>query len=149
MFQSRNRKRVTKVFEKPSLTKQAFKDECDINNILQKYQKTQLLTHVTKVQGQYGDFSNVLDYQSALNAVIDANDRFQGLPAKVRDRFQNDPTQLIKFVTDESNRDEAINLGLIPKPKKQTTEKDAPTQKTKNDELNDDKKSSDNSASKG
>ena len=98
--------------EEPSLAQQHFKDECDINNILRQFNITGLLPENT-LSPRYGDFSGIVDYHSALNAVIAAENEFEALPAQLRARFQNDPEQLINFIEDESNREEAINLGLI------------------------------------
>lgn len=114
----KTRKRVQKSFKGTiSRTKQAFKDECDINKILSKYHKTQLLQHVNTHQGSYGDFSHATDYQTALNAVMDAQNSFMELPASLRKHFNNDPSQFVSFVSDEKNRAQAQELGLIPKPK--------------------------------
>ena len=62
--------------ETESRTKQSFKDECDINNILSKYQKTGIVNHINQSEGQYGDFTSEQDYQKALNTVIQAQDMF-------------------------------------------------------------------------
>lgn len=99
-----------------SLTKQSFLKECDINNIMSKYQKTGLIDHVCKYEGSYGDFLNVSDYQSSLNAVMSAQEEFNSLPSSLRARFSNDPAQFLQFVNDDSNREEAIKIGLIPSP---------------------------------
>ena len=66
----------------------------------------------------YGDFTDVVDYETALQRVITAQDSFDALPAKLRDRFENSPANLIEFLNDESNRDEAVKLGLINPPEK-------------------------------
>ena len=102
----------TFVFSKPSLAKQSFRDECDINNILRQFNVTGQLP-VGSVQPQYGDFSGITDYQSALNAVMAAQDSFLQLPAKVRARFDNDPALFVEFASDEANRDEMKALGLL------------------------------------
>jgi len=102
----------TFVFSKPSLTKQSFRDECDINNILRKFNVTGQLP-IGSVQPQYGDFSGITDYQSALNAVMAAEDSFLQLPAKVRARFSNDPAVFLDFASDEANKDEMKALGLL------------------------------------
>ena len=99
-------------FSKPSLTKQSFRDECDINNILRKFNVTGQLP-AGRVQPQYGDFSGITDYQSALNAVMTAQDSFLELPAKVRAKFGNDPAVFLDFVSDEANKDEMKALGLL------------------------------------
>lgn len=113
-------RRLQVSFEKPSRTKQAFKDECDVNNILKKYQKNHLITHVNSIQGSYGDFTNATDYQEALNSVMLANERFQGLPAHIRQQFNNDPASFIDFISDDQNYDKALQLGLLDKQKAET-----------------------------
>jgi phage internal scaffolding protein len=100
------------VFTRPSRTQQSFRDECDINNILRQFNVTGQLP-VGSVQPQYGDFSGITDYQSALNAVMAAQDSFLALPAKVRARFDNDPALFVEFASDEANKDERKALGLL------------------------------------
>ena len=101
--------------EDASLAQQHFKDECDINNILRQFNITGLLPEHT-LSPRYGDFSGITDYHSALNQVIAAEDEFMNLPADLRARFQNDPAQLIEFLENSQNKDEAIKLGLIANP---------------------------------
>lgn len=140
----RERRRVQLKFSEPSRTKQAFKNECDINQILAKYQKTQMLTHVNSHQGNYGDFSNATDYQTALNSVMAANEAFMGLSSTIRSRFNNNPASFIDFISDDQNYDEAFKLGILDpvksqiyleskKPKSSTSSKDS-----SNKPLNDD-----------
>jgi phage internal scaffolding protein len=100
------------VFTRPSRTKQSFRDECDINNILRQFNVTGQLP-VGSVQPQYGDFSGITDYQSALNAVMAAQDSFLQLPAKLRAKFDNDPALFVEFASDEANRDEMKAMGLL------------------------------------
>lgn len=98
--------------EDASLTQQHQKDQADINFIIEQFNVTGILP-TSPVSPSYGDFSGVHDYQSALNALIALQDDFDGLPAKVRAKFDNDPENLINFLNNEENRDEAIELGLI------------------------------------
>lgn len=98
------------------LTKQSFKDECDINNIMKRYQATGVITHINNRTPEYGDFSDPVDFQQALNTVIESQTMFADLPAELRDRFGNDPQKLLEFLADESNRDEAVKLGIIKAP---------------------------------
>jgi len=100
----------------PSMTIQSAKDECDINKILAKYLRTRLLDHVRENQGQYGDFTSVQDYHASVQQVREADEMFNSLPSDLRKRFSNDPGSFLSFVGDEANRDEAMELGLIPKP---------------------------------
>jgi phage internal scaffolding protein len=100
------------VFVRPTRTQQSFRDECDINSILRKFNVTGQLP-VGSVQPQYGDFSGITDYQSALNAVMAAQDSFLELPAKIRARFDNDPALFVEFASDEANKDEMKAMGLL------------------------------------
>jgi len=100
--------------EDATLAQQHFKDECDINNILRQFNVTGLLPEST-LSPRYGDFTGIVDYHSALNQVIAAEDEFMRLPAQTRARFNNDPAQLIDFLDKEENKNEAITLGLVNK----------------------------------
>jgi phage internal scaffolding protein len=106
--------------EDATLAQQHFKDECDINNILRQFNVTGLLPEAP-LSPRYGDFSGITDYHTAMNAVIAAEDGFMALPADLRARFQNDPAQLIDFLSDENNRSEAEKLGLLDAQKTEST----------------------------
>jgi len=93
---------------------QNLHETTDINRIMAKYQKTGLLTHVNTYAGEYGDFSGVPDYKTGLERVQAAEEMFASLPAKIRDRFFNDPARFIEFATDKSNQQEMRDLGLAP-----------------------------------
>lgn len=108
-----NREVVDTVCEGPSLTKQSFKDECDVNVLLEKYLSTGLLDHVVESEGRYGDFLTGLDYHSAMNVVVAAREAFEELPAKLRRRFHEDPAEFLDFVADPENVDEMRKLGLL------------------------------------
>ena len=96
-----------------SLTHQSMKDECDMNRIMLKWQKTGVIDHAKTFEGQYADFTHVTgDYQEHMNAVIQANEMFGTLPSTVRKRFNNDPGEFLEFVGDPSNAEEMVSLGL-------------------------------------
>ncbi len=100
----------------PTPTQQHLKAECDINNILRQYDKTGLITHVNNATAQYGDFTEVNEYQESLNRVIAAQDAFAALPSHVRKRFANDPGEFFEFATDPSNFDAMVEMGLAEAP---------------------------------
>jgi len=102
----------------PSLAQQHMKDECDINNIVERFGVTGQLPEVPAYAPSYGDFTGIGDYRDALDKVLAADEAFMALPAKVRERFDNDPALLVDFISDINNRSEAIELGLIPPPVK-------------------------------
>ncbi len=106
--------KVSITFPKKGRTKQSFKDECDINNIMAKYQKTGALAHVNTYQQQYG-FATSVDFSEAMRLVTTAQDMFDGLPSSIRTRFANDPGQFLDFVQNADNDAEMQKLGLIAK----------------------------------
>lgn len=99
-------------------TQQQFKEESDINEIVRRFGLTGELPEDLRVP-QYGDFTEVRDFQTAMNAVRQAEESFMALPAEVRARFANDPQKLLEFMADDANRAEADKLGLLrPAPEK-------------------------------
>jgi phage internal scaffolding protein len=96
----------------PTMAQQQFRDECDINTIMEKFGQTGQVPTSARMP-QYGDFTGITDYHTAINAVIQAEESFGAMDAKIRARFDNDPGRFVEFCLDENNRDEAIKLGLI------------------------------------
>jgi len=88
-------------------TKQSFKDEVDVNNIIRRFQKTGELPAASRVP-RYEDFSNVPSYQDALNFVAGVNDAFLELPSRIRNQFSNDPGAYLDFVSDPKNADALV-----------------------------------------
>lgn len=93
-------------------TQQKHKKECDVNEIIQKYDKNGLITHVSKFEAKFGDMTG-LDFKRALDTVRSAQSMFEELPAEVKRRFRQSPEELLRFMEDPGNRAEAIELGLI------------------------------------
>lgn len=96
----------------PSLTKQSFAEEVDINTIVKRFGLTGQLPENVAVP-QYADFDQVVDYHSAMLQVRAAQEAFMKMPAHVRARFNHDAGALVDFVSDERNRAEAERLGLV------------------------------------
>lgn len=105
-------KRVQLSFSKPSRTLQAHKDDCDINNIMKKYRQTGVLPSSSRLFS-YGDFSNVNDFLTAQDQLLQAQAAFDALPATIRKFFDNEPANFLQFFEDPSNAAKARELGLI------------------------------------
>lgn len=116
----------------PTKTRQEFKDEADINNILSRYERDGIIPETRDGAPQFADLTDPIftDFQRAQNIVIDAQEAFEALPARVRERFNNDPASLIQFIQEPNNRAEAIELGLINRPM-ETPAAEPPAQVTK------------------
>lgn len=102
-------------FSEPSLTQQQFADEADINTLLNRYELTGQFypNSVSRRLPKFGDFSSDLDYLQAEIVVAETNEYFDSLPARVRERFNHDPAQLLEFLSDPANRAEAERLQLV------------------------------------
>lgn len=108
------------VFDEASRTQQHFKDECDIDRILKKYNETGFLVNPLEPRrpAKWGDFSSVADYQASMNRLVQVQEAFDALPSRVRERFRNDPMQMLAFLEDPANKEEAVSLGLVSPPEK-------------------------------
>lgn len=95
-------------------TEQNHKNECDINKLIRKYDKTGLINHINKIEAKFGDMTG-LDFRDMNDKIISARNMFDGLPSEIRNRFDNDVQKLLAFMDDPNNRDEGIKLGLIKK----------------------------------
>lgn len=95
----------------PSLAQQQFAEECDINTIVRRFGLTGELPKDLVVP-QSGDFTEVVDYHTAMNIVRKADESFMEMPAEVRSKFNNDPQRFLEFVYDPTNQDEARKLGI-------------------------------------
>lgn len=99
----------------PSRTKQEFAKDADINNIVKKFIKTGQLppTALAQQKQAYADYSEIGSFHESFNQILGAREMFQQLPVEIRNRFQNDPGQLLDFVADPANETEARELGLL------------------------------------
>jgi len=97
-----------------SLTKQSFTKECDINNIMAKYQKTGALDHVNKHEASYG-YATSEDFTSSMEIVARGQKMFAELPSSIRTKFDNDPSKFLDFVQDQNNLTEMQEMGLAHK----------------------------------
>lgn len=90
---------------------QSFKDECDINNIMRKFQRTGMLDWINTYDGEFADVTGIT-FEASMNTILKAQEMFDDLPSTVRDRFANNPALFFDFVHDPKNLDELRNLGL-------------------------------------
>ena len=112
----KNRIRVQTFNSDPSQTEQQFKDDADANHIMAKYLKDPTYDPFIKKTGIYADVSQVPDLAQALETVTQAQASFDALPSDLRAKFGNSPVQMVEFLRDPKNTEEAIKLGLVNKP---------------------------------
>lgn len=106
--------------EGPSLTRQEFAEECDINTIMARYETTGQLPINNGAEPRYVDFTAFPDdLMGTMSQLSQATDAFMTLPAKVRREFDNDPHMFVDFASDPSNIDQLREWGLakpLPEP---------------------------------
>lgn len=103
-------------FEKPSLTQQHFKQECDINNIVATYQETGIMPQGTR-EPLFGDFAGIPSSFMESQALFkEAQDKFYSLPSDLRKMLDNSPQKLLEFMSNPANTEACVQYGLFNKP---------------------------------
>lgn len=98
-----------------TLAQQHFKDECDINTLVERFGLGYEAPKGLRVP-VYGDFTGINDFHTAANRIAEAHEAFDQLPAAVRYRFANDPYEFVAFCSDEKNRGELDKWGMLLPP---------------------------------
>lgn len=81
--------------EDPSLTVASDAIDADINTIVRRFGVTGEWP-ITARLPTYDDFTQIVDFQTAQNALRAAQEAFDALPAEVRQAFNNDPQRLLE-----------------------------------------------------
>lgn len=102
--------------DEPSLTRQEFAEECDINSIMKRYEGHDIGSIMRRdVTPTYIDFSdvpdNLMDY---LEMQKNAENAFMTLPAAVRREFDNNALEFVAFASDPGNLEQMRTWGLAP-----------------------------------
>lgn len=119
---------IAQKFKEPSLVQPQFKHECDINKNVKMTRDSEgnARTVVSVLPSSlppraskpvYGDFTKYTPEKlmEAKNFILEAERQFNELPATIRERFANSPHKLVEFLSNDSNYDEAVKLGLANK----------------------------------
>lgn len=97
------------------VTKDSFKKDSDINVIVARWLKSGVPPDsMRNGEARYLDFSNVEDYQVMQNRIAGVRSEFEMMPSSIRTFFQNDPANMIEWLSIEENREEAVEMGLLP-----------------------------------
>lgn len=94
------------------LTKQSFREGCDINFIVRQHAQTGMFTHLNPIAPTYGDNSAAVDLQTSIQAVRDAQANFEQLPAAVRQAASHSPVQLLEMLGNEEAFAHLVDVGL-------------------------------------
>lgn len=80
-----------------SIVQQGYREEVDVNTIVRRFGLTREMPSGV-AGGVYGDFSGITDYESAVAVMERAHEGFMVLPPDVREKFDNDPGNLIRAI---------------------------------------------------
>lgn len=97
--------------DEPSLTDQQYKQECDLNFIVNQYVKTG--TPIPQSPVSYADLTSVEDYQDALLTVSTYKTAFELLPAEERERFEGKVEKYLEFIVNPANLKESYEKGYV------------------------------------
>lgn len=99
----------------PSMTRQEFADECNINSIMERYDAYLSDPMRSIREPRYYDFTEMPDtLMGFMEKMHEAETAFMTLPAVVRREFDNDPVQFCDFAADPTNLDMMREWGLAP-----------------------------------
>ncbi len=90
-------------------TKQSQRDECDINKLLERYQRDASLGHLEKYGGEYGNYADY-DFENHVTKIAEMNTIFEQLPAEVKKDFGQNTGRFFEYVTDPENREKLAEL---------------------------------------
>jgi len=96
----------------PNKTDQSFKDDLDVNVLVQDAQRKGLLRHVDQWKGEYDDIP-AGDFQEAQFIVAKGKSMFEALPSSRRNQFHNDPAEFMSFVQDPANQETLRKWGVL------------------------------------
>ena len=102
-----------------SLTNQSDAKHADVNYIVRKAVKSGFLETMDARKSVYGDFSSGEDFLDAQNRIARFTAMFENFPAHIKTRCKNNPAEFIDFLGKEENFDEAVELGILPKKKRE------------------------------
>lgn len=109
--------RCGEVNNEPSKTIQSMAEDADINVLMKRYGLTGHMPENPRIP-EFGDFMEVGDFRSAMEAVRTAESMFMEYPAELRARFLNSPQRFMEFCHDPANAAEMLKLGLRLEPEK-------------------------------
>lgn len=110
----------------PSMTRQEFSEECDINSLMARYEKAGGMWPfaMNNQPPAYLDLTGVpTDFREMIDYLAEADRQFMTLPAHIRRDMDNDPVKFVEFATNPENLGKMQEWGLAPRPAPETVQK--------------------------
>lgn len=112
MYRPHERRQL--ICDDPSRTRSEFKNECDVNALMKRYQKTGMFPQPVGRVPRYLDLTDVPDFHTAMQFMVEAEASFMSLPAAVRKEFDNSPQDFVAFAEKAENLPKLREWGLAP-----------------------------------
>ena len=97
-----------------TMVRQQFKDEVDINNIINRYQETGFLPGAMG-DPIFADTTMISDLKTAIDTVNAAQEGLKQLPRAARELLQANPTEFATKLAQASTQDQLVELGVLEK----------------------------------
>lgn len=101
-----------KEMARESRTQQHEKDSADINVIVERYTVKGQAMPVNRREATYGDVSDAVELQEAINLQEEAKAEFESLDVKVREICENNPVKFLELLSSPDGVDKLRNAGL-------------------------------------
>lgn len=95
----------------PGLTEQSHTKECDLNYIVSQYVRSDI--PIALQEAEFRDMTQMVDYQTAFNAVESVNKLFRSFSIEVKRAFNHDPAAFAAAMHDPSKKDMLIEMGIL------------------------------------
>lgn len=90
-------------------TKQSFRDETDINQIMARAARTGTVSHLSRFQPVYADYSE-FDFFECTQKLTRGREIFDKLPPEIRKEFSQNPQEFFNYVNNPANVDRLDEL---------------------------------------
>lgn len=97
----------------PDKTVQSDVDGAEINKLVKRFGLTTDEMPDPAIWDHMGDFSDVVDLHTMMNRVVESRQAFESLPSTLREVFGNNPANLLEFLEDPRNAEDAARMGLL------------------------------------
>mgnify|MGYP000140966234 CR=1 FL=1 len=104
--------RSRKTIKGKSKTRQSQEAECNVNNIVKKYQQKGIIPHLSAKQPRYG-VAPQIDLKEAMDLVQASHEAFNGLSADMRKKFGNDVNKFAAALDDPEVMAEIAKAGHV------------------------------------
>lgn len=110
----REHKPVRQAFRLPSRTRREFREDCNVNIIMERFTKHAIPPKQNTVAPRFINAAAIPNLQTAMQIMIEADKAFGSLPALVRKHFDNSPIAFVEYAQNAENLEQLREWGIAP-----------------------------------